>query len=134
MPLIEMDESWEEYDQEEERRREEMFPLIEREQVKAQVAAWDTGVSKKKGTPQIEWTLSIIEDAKYGGKTLIYRTPTVGRGKYVTKAFLEACRVSRSGKAINPDECVGKVVTLHLSIGATDEGRKYTNIDAVSTA
>jgi len=127
-----MDESWEEYDQEEERRREEMFPVIEAESVKAQITSWDTSVSKNKGTPQIEWQLTIIENVKYSGKTLIYRTPTIGRGKYVLKGFLEAARVSRAGKSVNPDEAIGKLVKLSLSVGVTDAGRKYTNIDAVS--
>lgn len=133
-PMIEMDESWEDYDQEEERRREEMFPLIERPQVKAQVTGWDTGVSRKKGTPQIEWELTIVEDPQYSGKTLVHRTPTVGRGKYVLKAFMDACRVGRSGKGVDPEAAMGKLVMLSLSIGATEEGRKYTSIDAVSAA
>lgn len=133
-PLIEMDESWEDYDQEEERRREEMFPVIESPSVKAQITGWDTSVSKRKGTPQIEWTLTIVEDAKYNGKTLIHRTPTVGRGKYVLKAFLEAARAGRSGKGVDPEAVMGKFVTLSLSVGATDDGRKFTSIDAVSAA
>jgi len=134
MALIEMDESWEEYDQEEERRREEMFPVIEKDNVKAQITSWDTSVSKKKGTPQIEWKLTIIDDAQYSGKDLIYRTPTIGRGKYVLKAFLEAARVKRTGKNVNPDDAVGKIVNLSLSVGVTDTGTKYTNIDSVSAA
>jgi hypothetical protein len=129
--LIEMDESWEEWDQQEESRLAEMFPLIEKPFVKAQVSSWDRGVSKKKGTPQIEWELTIVDDDQYTGKTLTYRTPTVGRGKFVTKAFMDACRVKRQGNSIDPDLCMGKILGINLSVVTTDQGRKFTNIDSV---
>ena len=132
MPMIEIDESWEDYDQGEEKRREEMFPVIERDVVKAQVTSWDLGESKKKHTPQIQWSLTILDDPEYAGKELIYRTPTTGRGKFILKNFLEAAQIKRAGKGVDPEVVVGKIVMLHLSVGATDEGRKYTNIDAVS--
>jgi len=133
MALIETDESWEEYEQEEERRREERFPLIEREKVKAQVTSWDQVVSKKKGTPMIAWELTIVEDPEFQGKTLTYNTPTVGRGKYVLKGFYDACGVKLSGKGVDPEAAMGKVVNLHLSIGVSEEGRKWTQIDAVTS-
>ncbi len=131
MALIEIDESWEEYDSEEEKRREERFPVIESPSVKAQVTSWDATVSKK-GNPMIEWTTTIVEDPQYTGKELVVRTPTTGRGKYILKNFLDACRVKRSGKGVDPEECVGKFVTLSLSVVANEEGRKFTQIDAVS--
>jgi hypothetical protein len=133
MPLIDIDESWEEYDSEEERRREEMFPVFDVPSVNAQVTSWDSTVSKK-GNPMIEWTCTIVEDTQYAGKELIVRTPTTGKGKYILKNFLDACRVRRAGKGVDPEQCMGKVVTLSLSVHVSDEGRKSTQIDAVSAA
>lgn len=133
MAIVDLDESWEEYDKSEEARREEMFPVIERDMVKAQVTSWDLEESKKKHTPMIKWNLTILDDPEYAGKELIYRTPIVGRGKYVLKNFLEAAKVKRSGRNLDPDTVVGKMVMLHLSVGVTeDSGRKFTNIDTVS--
>ena len=132
MPLIDIDESWEEYDQEEERRREERFPIIERDSVKAQITSWDSTVSKK-GNPMIEWTVTIVDDPQYAGKELIVRTPTTGRGKYILKNFLEACRVKRAGKGVDPELCMGKMVVLSLSVQASEGGRKYTQVDSVSS-
>ena len=132
MALIELDESWEEYDSEEERRRLEKFPLIEREKVSAQVTNWDEEVSKK-GNPMIVWEMTVINDPEYSGKTLNLWTPTTGRGKYVLRNFLEASGVKRIGKTLEPEKVLGKVVTLHLSIGVTDDGRKFTQVDGVTS-
>jgi len=132
MALIELDESWEEYDSEEERRRLEKFPLIERDKVRAQVTNWDEEVSKK-GNPMIVWEMTVINDSEYSGKTINLRTPTTGRGKYVLRNFLEASGVKRIGKTLEPEKVLGKVVTLHLSIGVTDDGRKFTQVDGVTS-
>jgi hypothetical protein len=137
MALVEIDESWEDYEEEEERRREEAFPVIEREKVRAQVTNWDTAVSKRKGTPMIEWELTIVEDPEYSGKTLIHRTMTVGKGKFMLKAFYEAGGLKLSGKGFDPELMLGKIVTVFLSIIVGQEGanlgRKFTQIDAVTS-
>jgi len=97
MALIDIDESWEEYDQEEERRREERFPIIERDSVKAQITSWDSTVSKK-GNPMIEWTATIIDDPQYAGKELIVRTPTTGRGNIYSRTSLKLVELREQEK------------------------------------
>jgi len=132
MAMIEMDESWETYDQEEQKRLEEMFPVIEVPMVKAQITSWDLkDIGKLGSCVMIEFT--IIEDPTYTGKTLNKPLPVGGRMKFITKQFMESLHLSRVGKSIDPEPWMGKTAILHLSVTVNPEtGRKATRIDAVS--
>jgi hypothetical protein len=133
MPLFELDETAEQFDIEEQRRLDELFPVIEASTVKAQVISWDGPVPSKKGTDQIVYDLSVVEDPTYSGARLKYYAPLSGRGKNFTKRLVLACGVPWTGKGHDPEQLMGKIVRLSLSVDVDDaSGRKRTQIDAVS--
>lgn len=131
MALIEIDESWEEYDKAEQARLDEMFPVIDAPMVKAQITGYDVKEAGKLGNSIIlEWT--IVEHPEYTGKTLGMPLPLGGRMKFLTKRFMENMKLSRTGKSLNPDEWMGKMAQLSLSVQTNPEtGKKRTQIDAV---
>lgn len=134
MATIEFDQDWEQYDAEEQKRMEEMFPVIEKPMVRAQFTSWDTEELPKLGHCVI-LTATIIEDPDYAGKELRKALPTTGRMKFITKQFLDGMGVKRSGKSFDPDTFMGKVVNMVLSVAVNPEtGRKRTQIDSVTPA
>jgi hypothetical protein len=134
MALIEMDESWEQYDEEEQRRLEEKFPVIEDPMVKAQITSWDIEDVPKLGSC-IQLTFTVIEHPKYTGVTLRKPLPLQGRMKFITKNFMDAMKLPRKGKQIDPEPWVGLVANLILSVTTNPEtGRKFTRIDSAVRA
>lgn len=132
MPLFEFDQTAEEFDQDEQNNLNELFPVIEKPMVQAQVTGWDGPVlSKKKGLPQIEYQLTIINDDSYTGRWLTYYAPLTGRGKNFTKKLVQACGVAWTGKGHDPEQLMGKQVWLDLSVQVMDNGRKRTQIEGV---
>ena len=130
MALIEIDESWEDYEQEEKKRAAERR-VIKRDRVKARLVKWDLTTSKK-GTRQLVWISKIVEDQEYADREVRFWTPIEGKGKYIFKNLAAACGVALSGKGVDPSPMEGAVIYLELETKPDEEGIENTRVKGFS--
>ncbi len=91
----------------------------------AKVDSFEEKSSQKDGSPYLQWTLEITDEA-YAGSKVWNNTMLSGRGAGMLKHFLKSCDGSYDGGEFDPQDYVGS------KLGITLENRDYKGKTVIS--